>query len=435
MTTHFVRETSHMRTSQNTVAGPSRLPRFASGFLVILVGMGLGACENLLDVKYPGRIPIEQLNNPALASVLADGVVGDLECAYNNYAGGTAVHSDEFQSASDNGLLANWGERGITAENDDYAIGQCEANTSDFGLHVPMHTARFQSEDVFKRLAAWTDAQVPGRVGLQAMVRVYGAYAYTFLGETYCTVAFDRGPVQPPSAALTLAAARFTEAVTLATQAGPGSADYVHLANAGLARVNLDLKNWTAAATFAAKVPVGFEFFADRGVENDRRWNKIQYFATDLGAFVVSDAYRTMNDPRVMVADMNRPAFNPYIPLWATTKYKSLADPIRLASYREARLILAEATAMNGNVSAAMQIINGRRAEVGLGPLSAADQASAVSAIIEERRRELSFEGGHRLNDLIRKNIPWKVGRNPFTNRPYGATTCWPTPTKETNGF
>ncbi len=162
-----------------------------------------------------------------------------------------------------------------------------------------MQTARYQSEDVFKRLAAWTEAQVPGRVKLQAMVRVYGAYAYTFLGETYCTVALDRGPIQPPSAALTIAAARFAEAATLAAQAGPGSADFVHLANVGLARVNLDLKNWTAAATFAVKVPAGFEFFADRGIENSRRWNKIQYFATDLGAFVVSDAYRTMNDPRV----------------------------------------------------------------------------------------------------------------------------------------
>ena len=61
-------------------------------------------------------------------------------------------------------------------------------------------------------------------------------------------------------------------------------------------------------------------------------------------------------------------------------------------------------------------------------------QAAAVDLIIEERRRELSFEGGHRLNDLLRKNIPWKVGRNPFTNRPYGSTTCWPIPVKETNG-
>lgn len=434
MTTHCVRETYHMRTNHYVPGGLTRLRRPATGLVIAIVGLALGACSNLLDVKYPGRIPFDQLDNPALAEVLANGVVGDLECAYNNYVGGTSVHSDEYESASDNGLLANWGERNITSENGDYAVGQCEAGSSDFGLHVPMQVARFQSEDVFRRLAAWTDAQVPGRVGLQAMVRAFGAYAYTFLGETYCTVALDGGAPGPPAAALTIAAARFAEAITLAQQAGSGSADLIKLSNVGLARVNMDLKNWAQAAIFAARVPAGFEFFADRGIENDRRWNKLHYFATDLGAFVVSNDYRTMNDPRVLVKDLHKPAFNPYINLWVNIKYSGLGDPIRLASYQEARLILAEANAMLGDVTGAMTIINGRRAEFVLPPLAAANQAEAVNIIIEERRRELSFEGGHRMNDLIRKNIPWKVGRNPFTNRPYGATTCWPTPVAETNG-
>jgi hypothetical protein len=38
------------------------------------------------------------------------------------------------------------------------------------------------------------------------------------------------------------------------------------------------------------------------------------------------------------------------------------------------------------------------------------------------------------LNDLLRYDIPWKVGSNPYTGRPYGQTTCWPHPTKEING-
>ena len=91
---------------------------------------------------------------------------------------------------------------------------------------------------------------------------------------------------------------------------------------------------------------------------------------------------------------------------------------------------------MQGDVAGAMSILNGRRAALSLAPLAAADQAAAVNNVIEERRRELAFEGGHRLNDLLRKNIPWKVSgtKNPFTGRPYGVTTCWPTPTKEING-
>jgi len=420
-------------------------------FAALMIGLAAAGCSTLLDVPYPGRIPVEQLNDPNLASVLALGVVGDLECAYNNYFSASAAHSDEFEASNDNGLLAAAGERNTTGDNDDYATGPCEANVSDFGLQVPMHTARFQAEDVYNRLKNWTDAQMPSgvnRTKLMAMVRAYGAYAYTFFGETYCEFYKD-GVKQgsPPGSATTrdpvslavasnTAVEEFTEAITLANQAG-GDDDIVNLANVGLARANMDLKKWPEAATAAAKVPAGWELYATRGIENDRRWNKLYYFFNSLGAFVVSNSFRNLNDPRVPIQDTHKGAFNPDIDLWVTTKYSSLADPVRLASYREAQLILAEALASQGDAAGAMNILNSRRGEVGLAPLPAtADPNVAVDNVIEERRRELAFEGGHRLNDLLRKGIPWKASgtTNPFTGRPYGATTCWPTPTKEING-
>jgi hypothetical protein len=107
---------------------------------------------------------------------------------------------------------------------------------------------------------------------------------------------------------------------------------------------------------------------------------------------------------------------------------------MRLASSIEANLILAEALAQQNQVPQAMAIINARRAQVGLAPVTAATQQDAINVVIDERRKELSFEGGHRLNDLLRYKIPWKIGANPFTNRNYGTTTCWPLPTIETNG-
>ena len=428
------------RTRQNRTM--SRLLRRAAlGFSPLAALVTLAACSNLLEVQYPGRIPVEQLNNPALAGVLADGVVGDLECAYNNYFSGSSAHSDEFEASNDNGILANAGERNITADNDDYATSGCEASSintaGDFGIQVPMHTARFQSEDVDNRLKAWTDAQVPNRIALQAKVRAYGAYAYTFFGETYCTFSKDGNPPGPPSDALNIAVPEFTEAIQLATQSGDASVAFViDMSRVGLARANMDLKKWADAATYAAQVTPGFELYASRGTENDRRWNKMYYLFTALGAFVISNGYRAINDPRVGIADLHKGAFNPDIDLWIQTKYTALGDPVRLASYREAQLILAEAKAMQGDFSGAMDVLNARRTQLSLPPLSATDQTSAVNNVIEERRRELVFEGGHRLNDLLRKSIPWKVSgtKNPFTGRPYGATTCWPTPTKEING-
>ena len=55
-----------------------------------------GACSSVLDVEFPGRVPAETINDPSLASTLVTGVIGDLECAYNNYVAATSAHSDEF---------------------------------------------------------------------------------------------------------------------------------------------------------------------------------------------------------------------------------------------------------------------------------------------------------------------------------------------------
>ena len=75
------------------------------------------------------------------------------------------------------------------------------------------------------------------------------------------------------------------------------------------------------------------------------------------------------------------------------------------------------------------------RTAAGLTPFPNGQTKDQVIAnVIAERRAILSFEGGHRLNDLLRKAIPWKVGANPFTGRPYGSTTCWPMPVKEKQG-
>ncbi len=389
----------------------------------------LGACGSLLDVEFPGRIPSEQIGDPGLAAVLTRSVIGDFECAYSNYMSGSSVHSDEYETANSNVPLANWGERTIDADQDDYVIGACEGN---FGMQRTLHTARFQSEDIYNRLNGWTDAQVAGRAGLMATVRTYGGYSYLLMGEGFCEVAFDGGPRQSKTAALTIAETKLGEAITLATTAA--NQDILNLARVGLARVKLDLKKYSEAATAAQLVPAGYNKNVDRGAESPRRWNKLWRLADQTGAYTVATAYRTMNDPRVLVADAGRGSFNAEVRLWRTTKYTGLNSPMRLASYIEAQLILAEALAEQGQVANAMTILNTRRAAVSLPPLVANTPAEAVAHVIAERQKELSFEGGHRLNDLLRKNIAWKVGANPFTNRAYGPTTCWPHPTKEING-
>ena len=389
----------------------------------------LAGCHDVLNVQYPGQIPTSQIGDPTLAPVLVRSAIGDFECAYSNYMSGSSVHSDEYETANSNVPLANWGERTITADENDYSIGTCEGN---FGMNLTLHTARFQAEDVTKKLTAWTDQQVANRTSLLAQAKMYGAYAYLLMGEGFCQVAFDGGPVQAPTAALTLAETRFTEGLALAQQAG--NTDMLNMGRVGMARTKMDLKKWNEAAQFASQVPPDYVKNADRGQESARRWNKLWRLAQQVGAYTVATAYRNMNDPRVLVADAGRGAFNSEVRLWITTKYTGLTSPMRLASGIEANLIQAEALAQQGQIAQAMALLNARRAQVGLGPLSATTQQEAINNVIDERRKELSFEGGHRLNDLLRYKIAWKVGSNPFTNRNYGTTTCWPHPTLETNG-
>src|SRR5262249_43833425 len=110
--------------NMRTVEGLGARFRRIGFALAILGGTGVvSACSNLLDIQLPGRIPSDQVNNPALAATLVVGVVGDFECAYNNFTGGNAMQSDEFETSNGNVPGANWGERTIGADEDDYAIG------------------------------------------------------------------------------------------------------------------------------------------------------------------------------------------------------------------------------------------------------------------------------------------------------------------------
>jgi hypothetical protein len=74
------------------------------------------------------------------------------------------------------------------------------------------------------------------------------------------------------------------------------------------------------------------------------------------------------------------------------------------------------------------------------------DAVAMMDLIIEERRRELFVEGGHRMNDMLRfegtpREIPW-LGE-PGSIHPdgvdsvggaYGDVTCFPLPTVERIG-
>jgi hypothetical protein len=256
---------------------------------------------------------------------------------------------------------------------------------------------------------------------------------------------------------LELAKARFTDAITLATTAN--NTDILNMALVGRARVNLDLLDFAGALTDANRVTAGYVKNITRDDSDARRYDAFcEYItcATNRHATVAPN-YRNVTwagvaDPRVAVTTKNQLAFdNAQIHYYPTNKHTSRSFPLILASYKEARLIVAEASARQGagDLPTARTIINALHTAAGIPGYDLAgtdNQAQVVAQVIEERRRELFTEGGHRLNDQLRFrgtawNIPFKGEAGSIhptgvdaTGLPYGSTTCFPLPTVERIG-
>jgi len=404
--------------------------------LLVLPSWG---CHNVLDVELPGRIPTELLGDPTTAPTLAASVVADFECAFSKYVLTTSTLGDDFLGASGNLNAKNWGTKKIYEADTANEQNGC---TGNYGVYTPLQTARFQSDDVLKRLTAWTDEQAKVPLApLRARVAVFGGYAYTLLGEGFCAMRLDEEKsIKTPAEVLAIAKSKFDAALPLVNAMPDGTAktELLNLLYVGRARTLLDLKDKAGAAADAALVAPGFEFFVTRSVDATTRYNDAWYWMSELGNSSVDPQYRNLTvggkpDPRVQVAfgpdvGLNEKAFDAVTDLYVVTnKNFSRADPMRMASYIEAQLIRAEA--LGG--TEAVSIINARRDELSLPDYSGpTDPASITALILDERNREFFMEGGQRYNDLLRYSIPWKVG-NDQNGVPYGTTTCMPLPASE----
>lgn len=404
--------------------------------LLVIPGSG---CSDALDVELPGRIPSELLDDPTTAPTLAASVAADFECAFSNYVNTTATLSDQFLGASGNLNAKNWGTRKIYEDDTNNEQTSC---TGFLGAYTPLQTARFQADDILKRLQGWTDEQAKTSLApLRARVAAYGAYAYMLLGEGFCAMRFDNEKsIKTAAEVLGIARTKFDEALTLvnAMPAGAPKTELLNLVYVGRARVRLDLKDAAGAAADAALVTPGFQFFVTRSVDAQTRWNDAFASMTEQGHSSVDPQYRNLTvggkpDPRVQVAAGPTVGFPPksfdgvtdlYV---VTNKNFSRADPMRMASYIEAQLIRAEA--LGG--ATAVGIINARRAVLQLPDYTGPTDAASIRALVlDERNREFFMEGGQRYNDLLRFAIPWKTG-NDQNGVPYGSTTCMPLPLSE----
>jgi hypothetical protein len=424
--------------------------------LLALSAAATAACSDLLDVELPGKVATDQLDDPSLANALANGVVITLECGWSQYVAAANALSDQVISTSGQGNTNAWGMRSVIETNLNLTEN-CDAAGGGYAVLVPLQATRVLADEAFTRIDGFPDARVPNKALLKAQVKTYAAWATVPLGEGFCSMAFAQGPVITPQQVLQDAETRFTEALTLATAVN--NADLRNMALVGRARVRLDLGNFAGARTDAEAVPAGYVKNATRGAVDRHRWNLLYEFQNNevsqaLRHVTIAPAFRDVRwqgvpDPRVKVTATTLVAGDNLSLLYRHAKAMSRSDPVLIASYREARLIVAEAAARSGDLAAARTVINALHAAAGIPGYDAngtATQDEVIAQVIEERVRELFMEGGARYSDHLRfRSTAFKI---PFRGEPgsvhpagvdqrnqqYGSTTCIPLALAETLG-
>ena len=399
--------------------------RKSSYSIMVLCGAVAG-CDSLLDVELPTRVPAEALDDPAMAAILVAGAVADFECAYANYVAATALLTDELIISTEFIAPTSWDLRSITADNGNLGTAGC--NAFGFGIFQPLSTGRFQADDAHSRIEEFPDAEVPGKTGLLAAASAYAGYGLTLLGEAFCRAAVDQSAALQPAEVLGMAEQRFDIAVQEAQSAGDH--ELLGMAKVGRARVRLNLGNTSGAASDAREVPEGFAKMSTHSGVNARRENTLWVYNQRDLMVSVDPRFRNLMvdgaaDPRVQVGDAGRVGHDGLTDLWLQLKYAQVGSSIRLASWEEAQLIIAEAEGGQSAVDA----INNVRAAYGLSPFAGGTAAEIQAEVLEARRRGLYLEG-HRLNDMLRHGLEFDTGLN-HKGVPYGNTTCLPLPEAE----
>lgn len=406
---------------------------------VIVMSTSVSGCNILekgLEATAPDKIETSILETPTNAGLIVNSAIGNFECALKMYIVDAGMASGEFMDATP--TAANWAfDRRDTDPTADtrYATEGC----ANYGIYTPIQVARGTADRALELLQGWTDAQVPGRQALIGKAAAYAGYSRILLGEGFCEAAINLGPLMTSAEVFASAEATFTSAITAAQAAGDQQT--LSMAYVGRARARLDQGNRAGAAADAALVPSTFVQNATSENAPNVRQNRVQTF-NQAGLVSVAPSYRNLTvtgsggaqvpDTRVAVTNAGKNGTDNRTPLYVQTKYASSASPIPIASYKEAQLIIAEAS----GGQTAVNIINNFRTARGLPTFASTDQTAIANEVTETRRRELFLEGQH-LYDVRRLNLPLDPAAGiPYSTvylkgGNYGTARCFPLPDVE----
>lgn len=420
-----------MINSRQGAAARGRSARRGSGLMAGAAGAmmaALVACSGgLLDVDNPGRVSESDLGNAALAQTMVNSALGQFECAYTQYVATAGIMANEYVNSSSWLDINGWGWRGVELET---ITGSCPSSRTATGLgaYTPLQQARYMAEDAARRIEEFPAEQVQKKDEKLAMLSAYAGFSYVLLGEGYCEMAIDQSPLMTPQEVLAVAEAKFDAAIASAEKAG--RSDLRLLALAGRARTRLDRGNPGGAASDAEQIPSGFLWNAEYSTVEGRRENRIYNLNRRSRYLSVETTHNTglmaggAPDPRVSMTNANAKGHDGVTDHFYQDKYPAADSPIPMASWREAQLILAEA-----RPEQAVEAINRLRASQDIPAVTPEESRDVLALVLEERRRQL-FSEGHRLNDMLRHDLPFPTGSN-HKGQAWGDKTCMPLPQQE----
>ena len=376
-----------------------------------------------MDVTYPGVIDASTFDPSGDAATLSLSAQSNYHRALGSVIPFSAVFSQEVLTGV------------VRVEVNDIARHAMTAATSDVNssLWTPLQRAIATNE-----LASQVLATGPNAASDINLARVYmnSGFSLELLAEHFCQGTFLTGPPLTPEQVLDTAINRFTKAIATATAVGTAAGTtIVNASNVGLARAQLQKKNYAAAAAAAALVPAGFvlnaatiDDAANRGLANG-------VYTYDIGSnsLVVSETYRALNDPRVPWRDAARNAQDTQLRYFQQMKHVNYNTPIRIASGLEASYIAAEARLQTGETAPALALIAARRTANNQPAFTGTGAAAILAELMNQRAREFWLEGKHtgdwRRNPTATPFVG--VAGQPFykaNQGNYGTATCFPVP-------
>ena len=410
----------------------------------------LSACD--LEVLNPGRILDEDLNTRELMPIVVSGASAEFNDVVDDYAFEVARLTDD---------LAGTGSYFTTGK---FRRGVMDADDNDVETAwEQVHEAAWAAGGAWERLQNVLEGEASSFEG-SARLFVLMGLAHRMLGENFCDVTYDIGPLQPRTAAFDSAIVAFNQAVTIGGAAG--AADFVTAAHGGIAQAQAALGNWSAAAQAASLVPTDFvhsaiyHLTANSNVIWNESWGRAEVGVWATPAQTVYDG-----DPRAPYTvcgewnDTNRPP-NPDMGVTRTgtctgqgsgahqgadgltahyrqDKYDEAGSDIPVVTGTEMRLIEAEAALTSNDLATFTAKINELRAHYELDPIEQPAAAGALEfpnalddawSILDRERYLTLWMQARRLWDLGRWDHPFLNGGTLIGPGATPRVSCMPIP-------